>query len=312
MATIVITSTDAGAPTLSGTNGTLCTVLDWALVQNSWAIEYTASNARIYRAASGNRNRLHVRHDSAITSSAALALWRGCEGATAASTFTDPFPTVAQVADASCCVLCSASASGTARAYRMILTPDFVILAIDWNGAGTWTISMFGDLAPAFSDDVYHTVCSADNNSSLNTTNRLIQATTSTTPITAGKLYFTRSIDGAVKSTQAAMASSGTALGVVASSPAARGGFMNRVLREKVGASCMGTASGAASNMSLPRRGWIPNFCSGLHNGVGTLTSGDTFADTAYHASALFRPLPGAGTGWAILEESDTWSAPSD
>ena len=124
---IYLTESSPGAPALSGTNGTLCNVLDWALPQKGWAIEYTATNNRIYRPGAGNRNRLFVSHDSTVSSDPRLATVRGCENASAAnvSSLVAPFPTTTQLANTHSTVSVSNVSSTLARPYRIILTDRY-------------------------------------------------------------------------------------------------------------------------------------------------------------------------------------------
>lgn len=95
------TSSDSGAPALSGTNGTFVTLLDWILVtKGGWTQVYSGTNKAVYRAPSGNRFYLRVVHDSAVSGSAQRATVRGYESMSGIDTGTDPFPTVAQQSDA--------------------------------------------------------------------------------------------------------------------------------------------------------------------------------------------------------------------
>lgn len=67
MTVVYYSSQDASAPTLSGQSGSLVAVLTACLVDGygakaaaGWALEFTATNKGVYRAASGNRFRLRV------------------------------------------------------------------------------------------------------------------------------------------------------------------------------------------------------------------------------------------------------------
>lgn len=314
MPTIILRSTDAGAPTLSGTNGTLCAVLDWALPQNGWAIEHTAANARVYRPGVGLRNRLHVRHDSAVSGNAALAVVRGCEGATSATALVDAFPTVAQVADSNANVCVSNAANTTARPYVMVVTPTFIVMAISTqsSNASFWELFVFGDAAPTFAEDAFHTLIGVGNTTTTSaTSSRLMGSNVAGLPA-SGSLFWCRSIDGSIKSSRGNFAgsiNSNTSFSEFAL--AARGGYMNRILREKIGAHCFGAANSSPIGlMAIPRRGWIPNLWNPLHNNCGAITADDTFADTGYNPAALFQIVPAISARWVILELSDTWSAP--
>lgn len=321
MATLILRSTDVGAPTLNGVNGALCAVLDWAVVQNGWAIEYTATNQRVYRAGVGNRRRLWVCHDSTVSGDARLAVTRGCENASAASVagLVDPFPTVAQLAANLSTVCVSIAASATARAYRIILGVDFIIVAID---AGTsnianWDLMVFGDLAETDPADTWATVMLVGGVSTATGTAGRAMAGVVLSYIANGtKLYWCRSIDGSVKSTRGSFAGSGGSAGsdfcAVSGSPVMRTGYANRIGMERVGATCIGSSSATVGTaLAQLRRGWVPNLWNPLHSNIGTVNSDDVFQNPGYNALASFSIAPAAAATAAILELSDTWSPPS-
>lgn len=304
MTAIVLTAASSGATRNAGTNGDLCTLLDWALAQKSWAIEYTAANQRIYRAASGNRHRLQVLHDSAVSGAAQRAVFRGCENATNTTTLTDPFPTVAQVANTSCNALVSTTADTTTRPFYLIVDDTYFVY-LSQSGGSTWSMAAFGDAPGAEAGDTYGTFV-LQRNSAGNT------VTVWPTPGGLGtfgqNVYWCRDRSGATKSTTGSLWGAG-AFGSVASSPAARAGYSNRVRREKVGINCSGSTTTTPNSMTIDRRGWLPHIWNPMHTGIGTLAEGDTMTDTAYHASANFVVLTQA-SGFALLETSVTWSAP--
>lgn len=317
MATLTLTQASAGAPTLSGTNGALCAVLDWALVQNGWAIEYTATNKRIYRAGTGNRRRLFVAHDSTLSGSAALAVLRGCEDATAANeaNLTDPFPTVAQLSNANSNVAVSNAANATARDYVITVSPTHVIFSCSTQSTASnaWDTFIFGDLAGTEAGDTWATVMMVGASTAFNaTTARAVSKAggPGISPSTA--VYLCRSIDGSIKSTYANIHQFGanSTIGGLSGATTARAGYGNRVLRQRAAVNCAGSSTAVSGALHVYQRGWIPNFWVPLHSAIGTLTGDDTFGDTAYHASAVFRPVIAGSGVWHILETSDTWSLP--
>ena len=317
--TIYLTEASSGAPALSGTNGALVAVLDWALVQKGCAIEYTGSNARVYRPGAGNRHRLYVAHDSAISGDARLATVRGCENASSVTSLTDPFPTVAQKANNLSTVCVSTLTTSAARPYRIIMTDRFLLLATCCGGVNTqlWDLFMFGDLYGADPADTYATVCHiGDSNTNSTTTGRGMAGAVCSVPA-PGKTFFARSIDTTQKSTYgccAGQVNSSTASTFCANgaqSPAMRAGYNGRIVREKVGVHCTGANTTTPNTIAVNKRGWVPNLWNPLHSGIGTVTSDDTFADTAYSASASFLIAPASTAIAAILETTDTWSVPS-
>lgn len=96
----VYNSTDASAPVLTAEAGKLVDLLDACLVNGygakaaaGWAIAYTGTNKRAYRAATGNRMYYRVQNDSlsaTLTYRGALVL--GYEAMTSVDSGTRPFP----------------------------------------------------------------------------------------------------------------------------------------------------------------------------------------------------------------------------
>ena len=325
MSLTVLTNASSGAPRNSGTNGDLCALLDWALPQEGWAIEYTATNARVYRPASGNRFRLHVRHDSAVSGAAQRALVRGCESASSATSITDPFPLVAKQADANANWLVSTTASTVDRPFRIYVSPTFLIYCSQVSSVNNeWFMGMFGDPAPAYGADPYGTMIAtrglATNVIAASNTGIATQgnATLVMQFPSAPQIFWCRDITGATKSTIGQLfISTGAAtavMGGLSSGPSARAGYLNKIYREKVAATCLGSTTTAASTLSLLKRGWIPQLWNPLHLGRGAVNDVDTFTDTAYDPTAAFRMLSTAGAvtsgACCIIEETDTWSPP--
>ena len=318
MALLKLTNLSSGAPALSGTNGTLCAVLDWALPQAGWAIEYTnGANARVYRPGSGNRYRLHVNHDSAVSGYAYLATIRGCENATDALTLVNPFPTVAQVANNFSTVLVSNGANSTAREYMILVSPTYVFVAISTMGSNNagWDYFFFGDVAPAHAEDTFNTCIIVGVASSTSVPNRASFYMTVSAYLAGSGVFWVRSIDGSILSSRGALSgrvsgSTNTPCNLI-NTPPMRGGYLNQITRERMGLSdgwSTGTTTGANA---LVVRGWLPQVWSPLHCGIGGVTTDDTFTDSAYNPGSQFRVIAGSTTAAIIVETTDTWSPPS-
>lgn len=320
MAFVSLSNNSPGAPELKAVNGSLCAVLDWALVQAGWAIEYTnGANARVYRPPLGNRFRLHVNHDSAVSTSANMATIRGCENATSATDLIDPFPTVAQKANNYSTVLIGTGAT-VAREYHVIAHDTFMLMAISGIQANTsgWDIMFFGDLVPTNAADNYATaILIGDSAATSASSSRAMSSVLYGGPSFTGKVFFARSIDGTVKSTGGALSGTATSSGAsnlcaIGNTPAMRAGFLARIVREKLAASCTGSSTTAVNTaLCVVRRGWVPWLWSPLHYNVGSVTTDDTFTDATYAAGATFRPVLASTSVAAILELTNTWSAPS-
>jgi len=307
---LVLTNASPGATRNYGTNGDLCTLLDWALPQASWGIEYSSGNARVYRPSIGLRNRLHVNHDSATSGNAGLATVRGCESASSATTLVDPFPLVAQTANNLSTWNISNSTSTTDRPFRIYLSETFVFYFSNYSGgADVWDMGFFGDAEGVLSSDVYNTVVSVRNNNAATTSAGLTQ-TMAASGNAGNNIFWARDITGATKSSRGILYGSGTTLSNVANTPVARGGYQNRIYREKIGLSDAASITTTASVLQLIKRGWLPNAWNPLHTGRGSVSDIDTFTDTAYDATASFRGATTVSANWIIMEETDTWSPP--
>lgn len=316
---LILTEASPGAPVLSGSDGALCAVLDWALVQKGWAIEYSETNARVYRPGSGNRNRLFVAHDSSISGDACLATVRGCEGASSATIagLVDPFPTVAQVSNANASFLVSTSASTAARSYFIVVSATNVLIAVKAGDSNVsdWDVFFFGDTCGAEAGDTYSSAIWVGANTA--TFGSWVRAMSgcAASGIVASKIYWCRSIDGSVKSTTGCITTVSTSSGAapimyLAGGQPMRAVYGGRVVREKTAVSCTGSSGLSVGALSCYKRGWIPNLWMAIHNSIGSITSDDEFTDTAYAAGSAFRVIPAAQTMACILEITDTWSPP--
>lgn len=313
MAVLILTNASSGATRNSGTNGDFTNLLRWALPQKSWAEEYGggSGNAAVFRAASGNRRRIHVNHDSATSGSACLAVFRGCEDATSSTSLTDAFPTVAQVANGSCNALISNTASTTDRQFYLFVDEKWFLYLSNFNGTSAWDYVFFGDPPGAESGDTFAT-CIVQRSSSATSSSSAgtWQGRTPASAPSTNSPYWCRDISGATKSTTGVLNTIVGNFGIGGVQPA-RGGYANRVRREKIGLGCSGSTNNTQNSMAIDRRGWLPQVWNPLHSTIGTLNDGDTMTDSAYNASASFRAINTAGIGaWALLETTATWAPP--
>lgn len=311
MAWTKLTNASGGAPNLNSVNGSLCLVLDWALVTLGWAIEFTdGANSRVYRAATGNRHRLWVRHDSAISGLASRATVRGAESATSATAVTNPFPTVAQTGDTLSIWKCGqAGTPATNVPYVIYGSGTFFILFSRLSATGAWRMNFFGDVPGEYAT-AYDTVVRVDNLTTDSTTggNAVGQSAISQN----SKDFWARGIDLATLSVYGGMqitANSLVASGRSISFPVMRGGYQNRIVREKIALCDIGSASTTIGVLAISKRAWLPNLWAPCHSDVGGVVDQDTFTDSVYSATAIFRVFDG-GAWTYIVEETDTWSMP--
>lgn len=165
MTITVYKSTDASAPVLDGVAGSFVTILDACLVNGygakagaGYGIAFTATNKRVYRAASGNRMYLDV-DDTA----AQVAQIRGYEVATAVGTGTGGFPTSAQFA-AGLFFPKSLTANTTSRPWLLIASDTMFYFfgetqqTVAPNSDGFSAFMAFGDFASYKGSDAYNTI----------------------------------------------------------------------------------------------------------------------------------------------------------
>jgi hypothetical protein len=316
MAIIHVDETYPGLPNsgrLSGTNGDLVGIMDIALVANGWSIEYSSGNARVYRPGTGNRFRLHMYDDSSASGQGYLCVVRGCENASSATSLTDPFPTVALVADNASNWIKSNANSTAARSFDIWVGTTWVIYAVNVTGAtNIWDFACFGDAAPALAGDSYNTVCAVRQN----TTN---QATIMISSPSSGytgtsKFWWARSYDGTVKSTNCAPALNTTSFGI-SKGPQAFLGQTGGLDTQKVPLlDCGGSSGTPSATLGMFTRGWFPNLLNPLHGGRNTANTRDTYTNTAYDPSfigSIVCNANAATSAFFVVESSDTWSPPS-
>ena len=311
----VLKSTDSGAPSLTVTNGSMTNVLRWALPQLGFDIAYGASgNAAVFRAQTGNRFRLCINQNNAAGTYGG-ALVRGAETATSATSWSSTFPTASQVTNSdSLWGGGDPNAPSTPAAYYIYGNEVFFYFLTQVDIAdGYWEFQFFGDI-PTIYPSAYATVISQAGYPYGNGMQGINQPTSSSPQANYNKLFWCRDVGGTIKSSRGAPAVSGSSFGAVTNAPIIRGGYNNKFYREKVGVHCGATASSTIGPLNLTRRGWLPNLWSPVHQGTSSGVSPlDTFTDTAYNPSAVFRwfpVIPNSGVG-VLIEETDTWSIPT-
>lgn len=305
-----LTQASSGAQPCAGTYGYATTLFDWAVSgRHGWTTAHTGTNERIYQSSSGHL--MYVNHKSADSGNARLFIVRGCESATGVGARTDDFPTVALVANTSCNWLLSSTADTAARNYVFLVGPDFVFFASKFDGS-SWEWGFFGQVPSQYSGDSYNVICTTRNATSVSAVmlGSSYGQLSNGSNMQSGKLFWKRDITGAIKSERGNMCAFGAYPGGgLTNAPAIMGGYLNGIARQKMGISSFGSSSTTAGATALMNRGWLPNIWQPLHNGLGSIADTDTFTDTAYNASAVFRPLTYSSYA-LIVETTDTWTAP--
>jgi hypothetical protein len=326
MAFNYLTWQDSGAPTLNGVNGSLTNsggtgVLDWALVTKAgWTKSQTATNGSVFTPVTGNCV-LMVIHDSATSGSAKGATVRAGESASGVSSasLTNPFPTVALIADGSSCWTASTTADSTQRPYYILVTDSFLFI---WMGHGYTTANyntvntssnahVFGQFSKALSSDSYNTILSVSNQVPSSSACCFANAV-GTVPLINTRLWADRSPDGAVFSPcQTILTPAGTQVGNPSGVPAYPNGIDNKLHLSKLALADTYAQSAAVGAKSLQVRGFLPNLWCPLET-VGTLINSKTFVDSSYNGAALFQYLVDTTQSHrVILETTNTWSAPT-
>ncbi|MBW8067160.1 MAG: hypothetical protein GJU73_06915 [Ferrovum sp.] len=166
-------STDASAPILTGTAGSLVALLDACLVNGygtkagaGWTIAYTGTNQRVYKMSPtlGTGNSLFVDDSATVSGSTPEeAYLTGFEAPTGLGTGTGQFPTSAQCALGIGAVTCrkSMTADTTPRPWTLVADQTcfylFTVSGDYLNPFGPMGI-VFGDLFSFKSSDAYRTL----------------------------------------------------------------------------------------------------------------------------------------------------------
>lgn len=168
--TVCYRSTDASAPALSGSAGSLVALLDACLVNGygtqaaaGWTIAYTATNKRAYRNSSSLGTGFYLSVDDSGPGGGSYreARMTGFQTMSAIATGTGQFPSGAQLAIGSGSVVCrkSTSSDSTARAWTLIADPTCFYLfteSADYTSPTAASMFMFGDFFSYAPSDAYN------------------------------------------------------------------------------------------------------------------------------------------------------------
>lgn len=328
MTVTVYRSTDASAPTLSGSAGALAGVLDACLVNGygsktaaGWAIAFTGTNLRAYRAASGNRYYLAL-DDTGTTTARGI----GYESMTAVSTGTNPFPTTAQLS-AGVWYLKSSAADATARPWIVIATATTFYLFINQANvanSSSWTTGLyhFGDFPSYVTGDVYNTrISGLIGSTNSNTNNRSISAATFASVALTG-MWLPRTYNGTGTSIACSTMVDSVVHGrqAAANNPIMLGSTLDLTGAAISALSCQ-WPDRADNGLRLSRlfvtenannalRGYLPGLWT-MPNLISTnLVVGDTFTGSGDYAGKTFELMRFTNTsalGAVLMETSNTW-----
>lgn len=310
-----LTNLSPGAPTLVNANGSLTNVLRWALPQLGWAIEFgPTGNAAVFRAPAGNRFRFCINNNAGANG---YALTRGAETATSATAWASLFPLSAQVPNTNAVWLAGdPNNPGVGSEYVIYVNDRCFYYFCKYNTYSSdpyWGIHFFGDVPSRYSTG-FETVMMSNNVGGYGDPAFIMDALSPYPEAGYPALTWCRGINGTTKGTMGRAAGTPSQICATTNAPVVRGGYLNRLVREKIGIHCTGNASlyGIPNTFQIPYRGWLPNLWNPLHNrNNGALSDQDTFTDTDYNPNAVFRWYAFEGNGRGIIfEETDTWSLP--
>lgn len=309
----VYRSTDAGAPTMNNSPGSLIAVLDWCLVSGApisagWTKEYSGTNKAVYKQGAGS-NGFYLRVDDTTTYYASIT---GYETMSDVDTGTKPFPRPHQTIDATFATsffyICkSDNSNSNPREWVIVATEKlFYIYANRSSTSGVYLSAMincFGDFESFSSTDQYNTIIigTTQSTATSNSFPDLIQYNSAQSGHCIARAYHQHggSIYGAKRAIQT-ITDSTMGLGNVAYPDPVTGDL-------KILPVYVGDADGSIA--FNPTRGRMPGLWAMIHSlpfnhgdtfsgKVGTSLEGKTFE--------VFR-CAGAGNAQVIIETSDTW-----
>lgn len=324
-APVVYRSTDASAPTLSGTAGDLITVLNAVLVGTAgiaygstpsagWTAPFTGTNGAVYRPAAGNRFFLLVNDNGPGVGTGQEARIFPSEGCTAysatAASSTNLFPTAAQAANG-LFVRKSATLNATTRNW-IIVADDRTLYMFVQTGdvAGTYLAWGFGDFYSLLSGDGFRTFVTAraTENSATATVDKLDVITVSTIASRTAS-YFARGYTGTGGSVAlgATAGSEWTASNLFLSgnmaypNPTDGGVYASRI-----------SITDSVTSPNQHRRGWFRGLYHFVHANA-TVIDGDTFTATSgdFSGKSFVIVKTSGNGGMYLVETSNTWDTSS-
>lgn len=306
-------SSDASAPTLSGTANSLCALLKACLVDGygaqaaaGWTEEYTGVNKAAYRPGSGNRLYFRVQDDAGGTGGAKEALVRGFETMSDVDTGTGPFPTAAQSALTSNSVVARKSTTADATTRDWIVVADdrtcYVFVKTGDNAAAYLAFAI-GEFYSFLPGDAYNSLCIGRNteNSAVITVDNLDRIGSQTTATTfnfmargytqlGGSVVICKSGDGFRSNNSATLIGN-----LTFPNPADGGLWLSKIT--------------IADNTTAPvpnQRGILRGIWQILHP-IASVGDGDTFTGTGDLAGKTFLFIKQSGNaGIYTIETSNT------
>jgi hypothetical protein len=315
-------STDASAPALDGTVGSLVNLLDKCLVTGygakaaaGWTKPYTGTNKAAFKQGTGSNGfYLRVQDDAPGAGGAKDTRITGYETMSDVDTGTGPFPTAAQGLGgvvAALNIRKSAASDATARTW--ILAADartFYIFILTGDIAGIYYSSMFGEIYSFISSDLYRTgiiAANAENSSSSNNNFNLSTLQTALTSNQAGN-YLARSHTGLGGSVQFGKHSDTTKTGsatafvgiVPFTNPADGGVYLAPVWLQDPNTAPVNGLRGRLRGI------WVPLHAAASFTDGDTLTGVGELSGKSFLFIKTCREASAGTTGVVVLETSNT------
>ena len=328
-------SDDASAPTLTGQVGSLTNLLDAVLVNGygaksaaGWAIAFTGTNQRAYRAASGNRRYLQVDDNNTLAAGANYARTVGYESMSAITTGTAPVPTAVQISGG-LNVQKSQTADSVQRAWWAVASGTFFYLCCESNTpvASTPTAATYFDCYLLFGDftskvpssgDAYNTLhATFQSGTTVTTTNSLMSQYLNSTWLGNNGCYTFRpytQLGSSAQSNKMVARRSGSSTPAGFGNDAAAPNFPDPITGGMNFAETYVAENGGANTVLT--RGLLPGFYDIVHNPTSlasSFTPLDTIAGAGAFAGITFMLLklpygPGNTIAWyAALQITGTW-----
>jgi len=302
----VYKSSDAGAPSLNNTAGSLIALLDACLVNGygaktaaGWTKEYVGTNLAAFKQGVGSNGR-YLRVNDANTDFARLT---GYETMTAISTGTGLFPTAVQLSGGEYVYKFYTGTSGVrdwvvVADEKMVYVWNVTYLDLPTSYPSAWC---FGDIPSYKSGDVYNTLLMALGNPGPTSQYPLFSTESSSITSLSTDKYIARKYDQL-----------GAAINVgthynyaISTNPIGSGGLPYP--HGPDGGMYMSQVWVHEYNSGTPAiRGVLPGFWAPLHN--KPFAQGDTWSGSGDLAGRTFIGLRvGSDQGCIALETSDTW-----
>lgn len=318
MTATIYRSSDASAPVLSGTAGTLVNVLDACLVNGygakaaaGWAKAFSSTNIAAYRAATGSR--MYLRVDDTSAQEARIS---GFESMSGASAGTGQYPNSAQL-PGGLFVRKSETSDATARPWVVVATGTCFYFLVQSNSSD-WTVAttttnlsgqfFFGDLISYKPGDLYHSLiigATATGTDRGNLGN--IQKSMSFTAISGH--YMPRNhlqIGGSIQVAKVIISDFSTAytvIGAASSYPVFPDSVSGGMLL-----SPLVIVEGSDGGTRFAVRGLLPGLWAPLHNmPMNHADVLDGSGDMAGKQFLMFNTSTSSSLGRAALEISNTW-----